>query len=115
MGDLTKNFSRSEFKCPDCGRLDLLDDRLVAVLQRLRDMVDRPLKVVSGYRCCAQNGRVGGIRFSEHLFGRAADIPRGYARATQALKAGAVGVGVRDGWVIHVDVTPGRQPFVFNE
>lgn len=115
MGDLTKNFSRSEFVCPDCRRLDVLDQQLVAVLQRLRDMVGRPLAVVSGYRCCAQNAAVGGIRFSQHLYGRAADIPRGYARATQALKAGAVGVGVRDGWVIHVDVEPGKRPYVFNE
>lgn len=115
MGDLSKNFSRSEFRCHHCDRLDLLDPELVKVLQRLRDAIGKPLRVVSGFRCCTANRQVGGIEHSQHLFGRAADIPRGLVTATMARRAGAVGAGVRAGWVIHVDLTPGRSFFTFNE
>lgn len=115
MGDLSANFSRAEFRCPDgCGR-DNVDPNLVLVMQRLRNMLGSPLHVVSGVRCVRHNRRVGGIPNSEHLAGRAADIKRWQFRAVQALGAGAIGVGVRHGWVMHVDVTPGRRPFVFDE
>lgn len=115
MGDLTVNFSRAEFRCDDCGRLDLLDQGLIAVLQRIRTAVGRPLVINSGYRCCARNAAVGGIRFSQHLFGRAADFSQGYCRPDLALRSGAVGVGVRNGWVVHIDVEPGRKPHTFQE
>lgn len=106
MGDLTKNFSRSEFRCGHCGRLDALDLELVRCLQRLRDMVKKPLAIVSGYRCCEGNASVGGSKYSQHLFGRAADIPAGYATARQCNLAGFSGVGLRRRKVVHVDLTP---------
>lgn len=115
MGDLSANFSRAEFKCGHCGRLDVLDDGLVAVLQRLRNAVGKPLPIVSGYRCCEGNASVLGTRFSQHLFGRAADIPAGYCTPAQAKKAGAHGVGLRRGRVVHIDVTPGRRFFTFDD
>lgn len=106
MGDLTKNFSRKEFSCGHCGRLDVLDLELVRCLQRLRDLVGKPLKIVSGYRCCAGNKSVGGSATSQHLFGRAADIPAGYATPSLCNRAGFSGVGLRRGKVVHVDLTP---------
>ena len=112
MGDLSANFSRSEFRCPHCGVVDV-SPRLVEVLQRARTLVGRPLTIVSGYRCPVQNRRVGGIRASQHRKGRAADVPGDYAPVETWIKAGAIGVGVRNGRVIHVDVTPYRRPFVF--
>lgn len=115
MGDLSAHFSRWEFDCPHCGALQGPDPVLLVVLERLRRTLKRPLVIVSGFRCPEYNARVGGIARSQHLYGRAADIPRGLFRAQTALKAGAVGVGVRGGWVVHVDVTPGRKPFVFDD
>jgi uncharacterized protein YcbK (DUF882 family) len=109
MGDLTKNFSRSEFKCRHCGRLDVLDMELVWALQRLRDKVGRALPIISGYRCCAGNAQVGGTYDSQHLFGRAADIPAGYATAAQCRAAGLRGIGLRRGKVVHVDMTTERN------
>lgn len=106
MGDLTKNFDRSEFRCGHCGRLDVLELELVRCLQRLRDIVGKPLRIVSGYRCCEGNASVGGTKYSQHLFGRAADIPAGYATARQCNRAGFSGVGLRAGKVVHVDLTP---------
>jgi len=114
MGDLSANFSRREFACPHCG-LSTVDQALVDVLQRMRSRVGRPLVIVSGYRCTVQNRRVGGIRTSMHLRGKAADVPGDYGTREAWIAAGAVGVGVRNGRVIHVDVTPGRRPFVFDD
>jgi uncharacterized protein YcbK (DUF882 family) len=115
VGDLSKNFSRSEFACGDCGRADVVDEHLVEVLQRLRDELGRPLRIISGYRCARYNRVVGGIRFSQHLFGCAADIPRGLVTRDMAKRAGVHGAGVREGWVIHVDVQPGRRFYTFAE
>lgn len=115
MGDLSRNFSQSEFACGDCGHVEQIDRRLVEVLQRARTAKGKPLKVVSGFRCCAMNARVGGYRYSQHLYGRAADVPGGFASVAEWKSYGAVGIGVRGGRVIHVDVTPGRSSFVFND
>ena len=115
MGDLTRNFSRWEFACDHCGRLVGPDPGLVLALQRLRDEVGRPLRIVSGYRCRFYNRAVGGKWFSQHLHGRAADIPGGYANTDQCKRAGFVGVGLKRGQVVHVDMTPGRRWFTFIE
>lgn len=115
MGDLSTNFSRAEFDCKCCGRLVGPDPHLVTVLQRMRDAIERPLRVVSGTRCAMRNHAVGGSPNSQHLYGRAADIPGGLVTVRQALAAGAVGVGVRRRQVVHVDVRPGRQPFTFDD
>lgn len=80
MGDLSKNFSRSEFACPHCGEVEI-DPLLVATLQRIRDK-SGPVVVTSGYRCPVHNEAVGGVierpgmpgSGSQHLYGRAADI-----------------------------------------
>lgn len=115
MGDLTQHFSSWEFSCDHCGELVGPDARLLVALERLRHEVDRPLRIVSGYRCATWNRRVGGKWFSQHRHGRAADIPGNYATVDQCRRAGFVGVGTRAGRVIHVDVTPGRRFFTFRE
>lgn len=115
MGDLTAHFSRWEFDCPHCKALDGPTPELLAMLERLRNIVRKPLVIVSGYRCETYNRRVGGISRSQHRRGNAVDIRRWYCTPSQAFAAGAVGVGVRDGAVIHLDMTPGRAPFTFAE
>ena len=72
MGDLSRNFSRSEFACPHCGEVEI-DPLLVATLQRIRDRAG-PVVVTSGYRCPVHNEAVGGVKNSQHLYGKAADI-----------------------------------------
>ena len=115
MGDLSANFSRWEFRCGDgCGRSEP-HPTLIAALQRLRDAVGKPLTIVSGHRCPRSNTKVGGIATSQHLTGRAADIPGGYALPVQVRDAGFAGCGMRRGRVVHVDVTPGRSFFIFDD
>lgn len=110
MGDLSEHFSRSEFVEHGSGLLVGPDPALVQVLERIRSATgSRPLRIVSGYRSAAYNRRIGGAPASQHINGRAADIEPGRCTVAQALSAGARGVGYNhDGWVVHVDVRPGR-------
>src|SRR3954454_19508056 len=117
MGDLSPHFDSSEFREHDNGALVGPDRKLVAVLERIRATTGgTPLRIVSGYRSRAYNARVGGARDSQHIYGRAADIPPHRCTVAQALAAGAVGVGHdRHGWVVHVDVRPGNQVTFLDE
>ena len=74
---LSKNFRLDEFKCK-CGKCDpiLVDDQLIAWLQKIRDHFGRSVNVNSGYRCKTHNAspKVGGSPSSHHVKGMAADI-----------------------------------------
>ncbi len=77
-------------------------------LERLRSICGgRPLQLVSAFRSTEENASVGGAARSQHLYGRAADIPRGYATTEQAEEAGFTGIGSQGRWAIHVDVRSG--------
>ena len=115
MGDLSKNFSRSEFACRCCGKAEV-NPRLVDALQELRDLAAVPVRITSGYRCPEHNESVGGAKRSQHLLGNAADIViKGlsvadmYELAAQvpAFRNGGIGVYPEQGFV-HVDVREGR-------
>lgn len=115
VGDLSRNFSRSEFRDKHNGETHEIDPKLIVVLQRLRDRIGRPLPIVSGYRSPATNKLVGGATHSYHLVGKAADIPPSLVRPNEAKTAGAIGIGVCGGWVVHVDVRPGATPVIFTD
>lgn len=109
MGDLSPHFSRWEFRDHRTGGLVGPDTKLIACLERLRASKDgRPLVIRSGYRSQATNAAVGGARYSQHLYGRAADIFPDYCTVDEALAAGFTGVGYSSGGgVVHVDVRSG--------
>jgi uncharacterized protein YcbK (DUF882 family) len=71
MGDLSKNFSRSEFECPDCHKVRM-SIRLIAALQDLRNLVRCPVHITSGFRCAEYNRKIGGVANSRHKSGEAA-------------------------------------------
>lgn len=109
MGDLSPHFSKWEFRDRRTGEVKV-DPRLVAHLEVLRCWAgSKPLRIVSGYRSPATNAAVGGAKNSEHLYGRAVDIPRGYATVQQARDAGFTGIGRVGTWATHVDVRPGPR------
>ncbi|SHI09889.1 Peptidase M15 [Pantoea sesami] len=74
MGDLSKNFSRSEFACRcGCG-FDDISSELIVVLEGVRLHFGSPVKITSGCRCEKHNASVGGAPKSQHVQGIAADI-----------------------------------------
>lgn len=75
MGDLTLNFSRSEFRCR-CGKCDFdtVDAGLVLMLEKIRKHFNKPVRINSACRCAYHNSAVGGGKASQHLYGRAADV-----------------------------------------
>lgn len=115
MGDISAHFSRWEFRDHDNGQLRGPTPALIDVLERIRALRSRPLRIVSGYRSPATNRRVGGARNSQHLVGTAADIPSGYCSVQEAVRCGATGIGHCGGWVVHVDVRRAASPVIFED
>lgn len=73
----TAHFKSSEFKCKHCGKLPAkgISQDLMKKLELLRTKLgNKPVTVVSGYRCPIHNKAVGGATNSQHLYGTAADI-----------------------------------------
>ena len=71
---LSANFTVAEFACKDGSDPVFVDSSLAALLQKIRDHFGRPVVITSGYRTAADNRSVGGAAYSQHLYGRAADI-----------------------------------------
>lgn len=75
---LSKDFDLSEFECHDGSKTPAFAlknlQALAKNLQVLRDFLDKPVMVNSGYRSVAHNRRIGGKVNSQHLQGKAADI-----------------------------------------
>ena len=70
---ISPHFNLSEFACPCCN-LVMLHPKLLAKLIELRNILERPVYITSGYRCFEYNQKVGGIVNSYHCIGLAADI-----------------------------------------
>ena len=84
MGDLTKNFSKSEFECNDGSEMpqEVFDNVEVHAynLQTIRDFFDSSVTINSAYRSPSYNEKVGGATKSQHLTGNATDITiKGYS------------------------------------
>jgi uncharacterized protein YcbK (DUF882 family) len=75
---LSKNFSKSEFECKSGEEmpLEVLENvKLLAIqLQKIRDYVGAPIRINSAYRSEAHNEAIGGVKTSQHILGKAADI-----------------------------------------
>jgi uncharacterized protein YcbK (DUF882 family) len=65
MGDLTKNFNASEFKCQcGCG-LDSISAATVVSMQAIRDAAGASVVVVSGLRCRYRNSEFSSVKGEE--------------------------------------------------
>jgi uncharacterized protein YcbK (DUF882 family) len=114
MGDLSKNFNRSEFACKGkdcCNHSAPVHPDLVEALQALRDRIGKPLSITSGFRCNRHNKAIGGEAHSFHTLGMAADVAcqNGISPAQLATLAEGIdlfregGIGIYPSWV-HLDV-----------
>ena len=92
---------------------------LVQVLQAIRDHFGAPVVITSGYRTAAHNRAVGGAVYSQHQYGRAADIRvsgvpvEQLAAYAETLLPGTGGIGryPAKGFV-HVDVRKAKSRWV---
>lgn len=87
--ELTKNFTLEEMyhsntaeakgidNTPNEEVIENLRALCEKVLQPIRDELDEPITVNSGYRCEKLNKAVGGVSNSQHRSGQAADITLG--------------------------------------
>ena len=75
---LTKNFSLHEFKCRDGSDVpeEHMDNvrELAENLQVLRDHIQKPITVISGYRSPKYNKKIDGAKRSQHLLAKAGDL-----------------------------------------
>jgi len=75
---LTENFSKSEFDSKDGTEMpnDVLMNvqKLASQLQILRNNINKPITINSGYRSPEHNKSIGGVQNSQHVLGKAADI-----------------------------------------
>lgn len=110
---LSANFLVREFASQDGADTVLIDLDLVNQLQAIRDKLDVPVTVTSGYRTAAHNAAVGGEPGSLHTLGRAADIiARGKTTLEVAACAESIGASgilryITSGFV-HVDTRENR-------
>lgn len=113
-----KYFKRSEFKCK-CGKYcDGFpvepDEKLVELLEKIREHFNAPVTISSGVRCKTHNTNVGGASSSQHLKGTAADIkvrgktPKEVAAYCETLLPNSGGIGIYKSWV-HVDVRSNKS------
>jgi len=73
---ISKNFRFSEFACPCCEKNSPINQKLIYLLQLLRDKIGKPIyiSIGGGIRCKRYNKRIGGYVDSPHMAGKAVDI-----------------------------------------
>lgn len=108
---LSKNFRVREFRCQDGTDPIFVDLELVDILQKVRDHFGKAVTITSAFRTASHNKSVNGATYSQHLYGRAADIkvsgvsPKDVAAYIETLLPNRGGIGVYSTWV-HVDTRP---------
>lgn len=110
---LSSNFKVREFACMDGSDPIFIDSELVDILQKIRNHFGQPVTISSAYRTPGRNKAVGGTTYSQHLYGKAADIkvkgvsPKTVAAYAEKLLPKKGGIGTYSTFV-HVDVRTTR-------
>ena len=106
---LSTNFRVKEFACTDGSDPIFIDSDLVNVLQKIRTHFGKSVTINSAYRTPTKNKAVGGQTYSQHLYGRAADIkvkgitPKKVAAYAETLLKNKGGIGIYSTFT-HIDV-----------
>jgi uncharacterized protein YcbK (DUF882 family) len=112
---IARFFSLYEFECPCCNRV-MLSPYLLTRLNHLRNIINRPIYINSGYRCKEENQRVGGVPGSYHLLGMAVDIQvkdillSDLLIYAQGLEFNGIGFYENNNF-LHLDIRPGSKLF----
>lgn len=106
---VSTNFRVKEFACTDGSDPIFIDSDLVTILQKIRAHFGKSVTITSAYRTPGKNKAVGGTTYSQHLYGRAADIkvsgvsPKKVAQYAETLLKNKGGIGTYSTFV-HIDV-----------
>ena len=107
--NLSKNFKVKEFACTDGTDPIFIDTELVEILQKIRSHFGKSVTITSAYRTPTKNKACGGTTYSQHLYGKAADItvknvtPKKVAAYAETLLKGKGGIGIYKTFT-HIDV-----------
>ena len=121
---VTSHFSLEEFRCKDGTPYpaEWVDSRLMPLCEQL-ELVralcgNRVVTITSGYRTPEYNRKVGGVKNSQHIEGRAADIrvaglsarivAQKILGAVSAKELGVKGIGSYASFT-HVDIRPAKR------
>ena len=105
---LSTNFRVKEFACSDGTDPIFIDSDLVNVLQKIRTHFGKSVTITSAYRTPSKNKAVGGQTYSQHLYGKAADIkvsgvtPKKVAAYAETLLKNKGGIGTYSTFT-HID------------
>lgn len=100
---LSEHFSRAEMACKCCHGLPEggISQALLDGLEKLRKTIgDKPINVSSAYRCQHHNSNIGGVRDSQHVLGKAADI---WVEGYSSYYLGGICQEIFDGVGIYID------------
>lgn len=106
---VSTNFRVKEFACSDGSDPIFIDTNLVNILQKIRTHFGKTVTITSAYRTPTKNKAVGGTTYSQHLYGKAADIkvkgvsPKTVAAYTNKLMPSSGGIGIYSTFT-HIDV-----------
>lgn len=106
---VSTNFRVKEFACTDGSDPIFIDSDLVNILQKIRTHFGKSVTITSAYRTPGKNKAVGGTTYSQHLYGRAADIkvngvsPKKVAAYAETLLKNKGGIGTYSTFT-HIDV-----------
>jgi uncharacterized protein YcbK (DUF882 family) len=106
---LSANFRVKEFACTDGSDPIFIDSDLVNILQKIRTHFGKSVTITSAYRTPLKNKAVGGQVYSQHLYGKAADIrvkgvtPKKVGQYAETLLKNKGGIGIYNTFT-HIDV-----------
>ena len=112
-----ENFTREEFACQcGCGTNEIKDS-IIDVLQWIRVIYGKSMRITSGYRCANHPIERVKSRPGTHNLGLAADVGVSHAEGFRLLRVamghpGITGVGVNQkgsGRFIHLDIVEGNE------
>lgn len=109
--NVSAHFKVKEFhSLKDPADLVKVDEKLVELLENIRNFTGKPVIINSGYRSAAYNATIkGAVSNSQHVQGKAADIritgvtPARVAQIAECFLGSSGGIGIYSTF-IHVDV-----------
>lgn len=113
---VAQHFDLAEFECK-CNKCipQQIESELLTKLDSLRELVGHGIIVTSGFRCAEHNKASGGVKNSQHLSGKAADLCSSSVTIEELSKLAEnffQRIGVAKDFV-HVDCAPGKASWVY--